>query len=59
MPMDVLVCAVRDASQPINMKAPRISIQLNPSMNRAICSRRPDSNRPSSTKMKPRIPPTR
>jgi len=51
-PIDVLVCAVRVASHPVSMKAPRISIQLKLNMNRATCTARPDSNSPSSTRMK-------
>ena len=30
---------MREASQPVNMNAPRMSIQLKPSMKRAICPR--------------------
>ena len=59
MPIELLVCAVRDASHPTSMKAPRMSIQLKPSTKRTIGPARPDSKSPSSTRMKPRMPPTR
>ena len=59
MPIELLVCAVREASQPGEHEGAENENQLKPSMKRAICGARPDSNSPSSTRMKAEDAPTR
>jgi len=46
-------CAVRVASHPVSMKAPRISIQVEAEHDRATCTASRIRTVPSSTRMKP------